>query len=270
MNFSMGFIGAGNMAEAMIKGLKQNDNQAEIWVTNRTKAERLHELKVNYGILPADFSRLAERSNVLIIAVKPKDVKSILLKLADCPGIGNKLVISLAAGIPLSLMHSHLPHTAVIRAMPNTSAAALYAMTGLVQGNGVKAEHREQAEQIFQAIGKTVWIEEGEMNALIALSGSGPAYYYLFTECLIQAGIKLGLTTETAEILAKETVVGVGRMLIESGKSPAGLREAVTSPNGTTFAALEVFRAKDLAKIVAEAAEACALRAEEMEREYGA
>lgn len=270
MNFSMGFIGAGNMAEAMIKGLKQNDNEAEIRVTNRSNAERLIKLKENYGVVPADFSQLAERSDVLIIAVKPKDVKSVLLKLADYAGIEGKLVISLAAGIPLALIQSYLPRTAVIRAMPNTSAAALYAMTGLVKGKKAREEHLHQAEQVFKAIGKTVWIGENEMNALIALSGSGPAYYYLFTECLIKAGRELGLAEETAEVLAKETVVGVGKMLTESGKSPAGLREAVTSPNGTTFAALEVFRRMNLAEIVAEAARACAKRAEEMEREYGA
>ncbi len=269
MDIKIGFIGAGNMAEAMIKGLTANAEGVEIRATNRSNQERLIGLKEKYGIIPADFTQVVELSDLLIIAVKPKDVKAILLKLQEYPQIEGKLVVSLAAGIPMALIEQCLPKTAAVRAMPNTSGAVLYAVTGLVKGNLISEKQVVWVEAVFQAMGKVAWIEEKQMNALIALSGSGPAYYYYFTEGLIKAGIALGLDQETAEMLARETLVGAGKMLTESGQSSEELRQAVTSPNGTTFAALEVFRQAELGEIISRAAQACADRAEEMEREYG-
>ncbi|MFZ3129935.1 MAG: pyrroline-5-carboxylate reductase [Desulfosporosinus sp.] len=266
MNQSIGFIGGGNMAEAIIGGIKKTDRELQIRVNERID-ERLQYLADKYGIIASGVQELAEKSAVVIIAVKPKDVLEALEKLENYL-LKDKLIISIAAGIPLKLFYKNLPGVAVIRAMPNTSTAVLHSMTGLVRGENVTQEQAEAAQQIFAAIGRILWIPEEKMNALIALSGSGPAYYYLFTESLIQAGVQLGLSEEEAELLACETLIGAGKMVTESQKTPGELREQVTSPNGTTFAALSVFKDDDLPQIVMKAAQACARRAEDMEGEY--
>jgi len=255
------------MAEAIIGGLKKIDKELQIRVTIRANHEKLQRLVDKYGIIASELQELVENSRVLVIAVKPKDVKEVLKRLKNYP-LKDKLIISIAAGIPLKVFHKCLPGVAVIRAMPNTSTAVLHSMTGLVREDTITQEQAVTAEQIFSAIGRILWIPEEKMNALIALSGSGPAYFYLFTESLIQAGVQLGLSEEEAEMLARETLVGAGKMLTESEKSPAKLREEVTSPNGTTYAALSVFKDDKLAQIVTKAAQACARRAEEMEGEY--
>lgn len=267
MDQSIGFIGGGNMAEAIIGGLKKIDKDLQIRVTNRANHERLQQLVDRYSIKATALQELVDDSRVLIIAVKPKDVQEVLKHLKKY-ALQDKLIISIAAGIPLKIFQKYLPGAAVIRAMPNTSTAVLHSMTGLVRGEAITDEQAENAEQIFSAIGRVLWIPEEKMNGLIALSGSGPAYFYLFTESLIQAGVQLGLSEEEAEMLARETLVGAGKMLAESAKSPAKLREEVTSPNGTTYAALTVFNEDKLAQIVMKAAQACARRAGEMEGEY--
>ena len=267
MNPSIGFIGGGNMAEAIIGGLRKTDQDLEIRVTNRANHERIQRLVDKYRIKATEFQELVEDSQVLIIAVKPKDVQIVLKHLKN-HSLQDKLIISIAAGIPLKVYNKHLPGVAVIRAMPNTSTAVLHSMTGLVRGETISQEQAETAERIFWAIGRILWIPEEKMNALIALSGSGPAYFYLFTESLIQAGVQLGLSEEEAEMLARETLIGAGKMLTESEKSPAKLREEVTSPNGTTYAALSVFKEDKLVQIVMKAAQACVRRAEDMEGEY--
>lgn len=267
MNQSIGFIGGGNMAEAIIGGLKKMNMDLQIRVTNRANHGRLQHLVAKYRIIATELQELVENSQVLIIAVKPKDVHEVLKHLNNFT-LKDKLIISIAAGIPLKVFYKNLPGVAVIRAMPNTSTAVLHSMTGLVRGETIAPEQAETAEQIFSAIGRILWIPEAKMNALIALSGSGPAYFYLFTEGLIQAGVQLGLSEEEAELLARETLVGAGKMLTESEKSPAKLREEVTSPNGTTYAALSVFKEDNLTQIVLKAAQACARRAADMEGEY--
>lgn len=266
MNQSIGFIGGGNMAEAIIGGLRKADKEAQIRVVERFD-ERLKYLVNKYSIIAASVQELVENSDVLVLAVKPKDVREVLEQFGK-HSLNDKLIISIAAGIPLKLFYNTIPGAAVIRAMPNTSTAALHSMTGLVRGENITQEQVDVAQHIFEVIGRVLWIPEEKMNALIALSGSGPAYFYLFTESLMQAGIELGLSEEEAEKLAKETIIGAGKMLSESDKSPGRLREEVTSPNGTTYAALGVFADERLAQTVFNAAQACARRAEEMEGEY--
>ena len=266
MTQSIGFIGGGNMAEAIIGGIRKTDKELEIRVNERFD-ERLQYLVDKYGVIGSGVQELVEKSEVMILAVKPKDVREVLETLGNYT-LNDKLIITIAAGIPLKLFYKHLPGVAVVRVMPNTSTAVLHAMSGLVRGENVAPEQAETAQEIFSAVGRIVWIPEEKINALTALSGSGPAYFYLFTECLIQAGVELGLSAEEAELLARETLVGAGKMLTESGKSPGKLREQVTSPNGTTFEALSVFNEENLAQIVTKAARACAQRAEEMEGEY--
>lgn len=266
MNHSIGFIGGGNMGEAIISGLRKSDKELQIRVCNRSNNERLQRLVDQYAITPSKLVDTVENSRVLIIAVKPKDVRTVLEQLKNYK-LDDKLIISVAAGVSLKVFYKYLPGVAVIRAMPNTSSAVLHSMTGLVRGEKVTAKQVEMGEQIFSAIGKTMWIPEEKMNALIALSGSGPAYFYLFAESLAKAGVDLGLSEEEAGTLVLETLLGAGRMMAESDKSPGMLREQVTSPNGTTFAALKAFTDDKLPRTVLKAAQACAQRAEAMEGE---
>lgn len=266
MTHSIGFIGGGNIAEAIIGGLKKTDKQLQIRVSNRSNHERLQHLVNKYGITASDLEDIVKNSRVLIIAVKPKDVLGVVKQLKNYK-LNDTLIISVAAGVPLKVFYKHLPGVAVIRAMPNTSTAVLHSMTGLVRGENVTDEQAKVGEQIFSATGHVMWIPEEKMNALISISGSGPAYFYLFAESLIKAGVHLGLSEEEAEILVLETLVGAGKMIAESDKSPGRLREEVTSPNGTTYAALNVFTDDNLAHTVLKAAQACAQRAEDLEGE---
>lgn len=267
MNESIGFIGGGNVAEAIIGGLRKTDRDRQIRVTNRTNHERIQRLVDTYDIMATQMQELVDASNVLIIAVKPKDVLDVLKNLKNYD-LADKLIISVAAGIPMKVFSKHLPCIAVVRAMPNTSTAVLLSMTGLVRGENVLEEQATVAECIFSSIGQTLWIPEEKMNALIAISGSGPAYFYLLTENLIHAGVQLGLSEAEADRLARVTLVGAGKMLTEIRKSPGRLREEVTSPNGTTYAAMSVFMEERFPEIIVKAVRACAQRAEDMEGEY--
>jgi pyrroline-5-carboxylate reductase len=263
----IGFIGTGNLASSIIKGLRQTKAAYELYLydVDPAKAAALAEA---YAASSCSLAEVVREAAILLLAVKPKDVPALLgeLKGHDLAG---KLVMTVAAGIGINLYEKQLPGTAVIRVMPNTASAVLQAVSGLVRGSRVTDEQAAAGEKIFAAVGKVLWLEDAKINALTAVSGSGPAYFYLLAELMAAAGVKLGLTREEAELLAGETLVGAGRMLAAGGRSPQALREAVTSPNGTTFAALEVFRQEGLAEIVYRAMQACQQRSEEMEREYG-
>ncbi|MDD2233563.1 MAG: pyrroline-5-carboxylate reductase [Desulfitobacteriaceae bacterium] len=262
----VGFIGAGNLAEAIIKGLSLGKEKTSIIVTDLLE-ERLNVLKEKYGVFTGGLAQVVEESDVLILAVKPKDIAALLKSLAGF-FLQGKLVISAAAGIPLKMLEKGLPGVAVVRVMPNTSCAVLLSMTGMVLGSLASDEDKLLAEDIFCRVGKVLWVAEDKINAVTAVSGSGPAYYYLFTECLAAAGAELGLTAEEARLLAQETFVGASQLLISSRKSPNRLREDVTSPNGTTYAAIQQFEQANLKDIVLTAAISAAKRAAEMEREF--
>jgi len=263
---TIGFIGTGNLASSVIKGLSQQDTDFRIMAYDvfQEKAELLAQ---TYGVASASFTETIQGSDVIFLAVKPKDIKGLLDQLAQF-NLAGKLIITVVAGIGLSVYEQELPGIAVVRVMPNTSSAVLQAVSGLARGCCVTDGQAKTAETIFAVLGKFLWIDDSKMNALTAVSGSGPAYFYFFTELMALAGEKLGLTRDEAEFLAAETMVGAGKMIAESGKTSLELREAVTSPNGTTYAALESFRQAGLADIVYQAMEACAKRAEEMEGEY--
>lgn len=264
---AIGFIGAGNMAEAIIRGLRAVGMSTEIRVTNRSNREKLQHMAEHYKVTSSTYEEIVKESEIIVLAVKPKDMLEVLKNLKNDLK-PSQLLITVAAGIPIKTYETNVPGIPVIRAMPNTSSSVLKSMTGLVRGSAAQDQHVKMAEAIFQAVGKTLWIPEEKLNVLMSISASGPAYFYLFTETLIQAGLIFGLSEEDAEMLAKETLFGATQMLKESGKSPARLREEVTSPKGTTLAALNVFWDKDLQGIVTSAAKACQIRAEEMEKEY--
>jgi len=261
----VGFIGTGNLAVSLIKGLRQNNTSYSVYLYDLMK-EKADVLAKQYEAQSCSFSEVVTQSEIIVLAVKPKDMRGLLQELSTY-SLKGKLIIPVAAGVGLEVYEKALPGNAVVRVMPNTSSAVLQAVSGLVRGRYVNTEQAFAAEQIFSAVGKVLWIEDSKINALTAVSGSGPAYFYLFTELMAKAGETLGLTKQEAEFLARETLVGAGRMLAEDSRSPQELREAVTSPNGTTFAALETFSQEGLEQTVYLAMRACLARAEEMEGE---
>lgn len=263
----VGFIGTGNLAVSLIKGLRQKKAPYSLYLYDLMK-EKADALAVQHDAQSCSFAEVIAESEIIVLAVKPKDIQTLLQELSKY-SLKGKLIITVAAGVSLDVYEKALPRSAIVRVMPNTSSAVLQAVSGLVRGQYVSLEQALAAEQIFSAVGKIMWIEDKKINALTAVSGSGPAYFYLFTELMAIAGEKLGLNKEEAEFLARETLVGAGKMLSEDKRSPQELREAVTSPNGTTFAALQTFSQQGLDHIVYLAMKACLERAGEMEREGG-
>jgi pyrroline-5-carboxylate reductase len=264
----LGFLGGGNLAASMMRGLRAQNASCDMLVHD-VDPERQEILRAAYAAQPAAAAVLTAEAEVILLLVKPNQVSGLLTSLQG-HDLSGKLLISTAAGIPLRFYSARLPGAALVRAMPNTSSAALRAVTGLAAGGGVSPAQRETAAAIFSALGKVLWLEESAMNAVTALSGSGPAYFYLLTELMAEAGAALGLAPATAQFLARETMIGAGRMLESGAENPAVLRERVTSPGGTTFAALRSLEADDLRAAVRRALAAAAARAAEMELEFGA
>lgn len=265
------FLGSGNMAAAIGRGLAAKRAPFELcfYDLSRDKAAALGaELG---GGAAATLSEAVAGADIILLAVKPQAMEGLLSELSPLlvPG---QLVLTIAAGLPLAYYEQRLAdRTALVRIMPNTSAAVLAAISGLMAGQYATEEHRRLAEEIFAAVGRCVWIEEEQVHALTAISGSGPAYFYAFCEAMAKAGVALGLPPAVAGALARQTAVGAGKMLAEKEEDAAVLREQVTSKGGTTAAALAEFgRDAALDKLVAGACRACAERSREMGQELGA
>jgi len=268
--FTVGFIGAGNMADALIKGLLHRHVLApdSVWATNRSNRERLSALGARYGIRTTPIKPpLLEAADVVILAVKPKDAQEVLDEIAGAVR-PDQLVVSVIAGIPLSVLEPQLGAAPIIRAMPNTSAAVLASATALTAGTYATDDHLRTATRIFDAVGDTVVVPEDVLDVVTGLSGSGPAYVYHLIEAMIHAGTELGLTGDLARRLAVQTLVGAARMLAESAEDPGELRRRVTSPGGTTMAALGVLEDRGFARAVRDAIGRAAERAREMAVEY--
>ncbi len=266
----IGLIGAGNMADALIRGILGQrlllPNQ--VWATNRSNRDRLMALETNYGIrITTTKPSLLDAATVLILAVKPKDMHDVFKEIGDTVR-QDQLVISVAAGVPLTAIERALAGVPVIRAMPNTSAAVQASATVLARGTHASEDHLHTATQIFQAVGDAVSAPEEVLDTVTGLSGSGPAYIYRFTEAMIAAGTDLGLSDALARRLAIQTLFGAARMLTQSEEDPAELRRRVTSPGGTTMAGLSVLEARGFANTVGEAVRCATARARELAREH--
>lgn len=263
---NISFIGTGNMAGAIINGLAKTQKDAVSMHLYDLKTEKAKTLaEKTDSIAESSLEAVVEAGDIIVLAVKPQNMADLLediapLILADAK---NKTVVAIAAGIELAVYEKALPGVAVCRAMPNTSAAVLAAITGLMAGSLLTEEEGKKVQQIFDAIGSSLWIDEKDIHALIAVSGSGPAYFYYFTEVMAKVGEKLGLPAETAEKLARHTAIGAGKMLAEKTESAETLRIQVTSPGGTTAEAINVFQQK-LPEVVEEAMTACAEKSAEM------
>ncbi|HVC02829.1 MAG TPA: pyrroline-5-carboxylate reductase [Steroidobacteraceae bacterium] len=268
----LGFIGGGNMAAALIGGLiRRGVRPAQIAVADPSE-ERRRQLGAEFGVAAsAENARAVAGCEVIVLAVKPQQMRPVALALA--PGLRDSpaLVVSVAAGIPhAALARWFGPRVPVVRTMPNRPALNGFGATGLYAPASVGAAYRALAESIMSAVSATVWVEhESQMDTVTALSGSGPAYFFLFMEALQAAAHERGLPWDIAHRLTLETAFGAAQMARQSTESLAALREQVTSQGGTTAAALAVLDAAGLHAIVAHAIAAADRRSAQLAAEYG-
>ena len=262
----VGFIGGGHMAEALIQGLLTSRTIApgECWVCDILE-ERLIHLKKKFGIKAIkEASQLLVSSRVIILAVKPQNVAKALQALVP-HWSQDRLLISIAAGIPMSYLAQFFMKTPrLIRVMPNTPALVLAGMSALAKNSAAKEEDLELAERLFKAVGETVRVDEGQMDAVTGLSGSGPAYVFTFLEGLADAGVKMGLPRALALKLALQTVWGSAQMARSLDIRLGQLKEMVTSPGGTTIAGLHTLEKAGFRGILMDAVEAAAKRSGEL------
>ncbi|WP_342227563.1 pyrroline-5-carboxylate reductase [Rickettsiella endosymbiont of Rhagonycha lignosa] len=269
-NSIISFIGAGNMASSLIKGLlKEKYPSKNIWAANNN-IEQLNKLK-NLNInLTTDNRYAVQMANIVVLAVKPQILKTVLIEIEDLIQKKKSLIISLAVGINLENIALYLsnPSLAIIRCMPNTPALIGYGATGLFANQNCSSFQKNAAESIFRSVGTIVWLpKEEQIDVVAALSGSGPAYFFFFMEALEKAAVELGLSKENANLLTLQTALGSAQMAKESKKSMAELRQEVTSPGGTTEKALEFFKSSHFPNIVKEALKKAKNRAEEIAKD---
>lgn len=259
------FIGGGNMANALIQGLiaTQTARREQILVSD-IRAEGLASLRDRLGVRTTLDNRIACQSDIVVLSVKPQVFPTLLPAIA--PNLApSTLVISIAAGVPLAAIEAALPHSRVVRAMPNTPALVSAGATALALGARATQDDLTLATKIFASIGVVVQVQDEQMDAVTALSGSGPAYVFLLAEALAAAGAQLGLAPDVAAKLATQTIHGAGKLLAESHDGPGELRRKVTSPGGTTAAGLAALEARDFAAAI----NACVTAACERGRELG-
>ncbi len=265
---NLGFIGGGQMGEALIRGvLATGLYQPQEIAVAEPSAQRRELLADRYGVLVYEKDeQLWEFCQVMILAVKPQIMGSILEQIREKVDGQKHLLISIAAGISLGFLEGGLaPGKArVIRVMPNTPALVLAGASALSPGSHVDDHDLKLAEKIFAAVGKAVILPESAMDGVTGLSGSGPAYVFTFLESLIDAGVKVGLSREVAGVLARQTIMGSMQLAEESRQSPADLRAMVTSPGGTTIAGLHALENGAFRGLVMDAVETAARRSREL------
>lgn len=263
------FVGGGNMASALIGGLLQQGFAKSDFAVMDVSAQARDRIAKLHGVASAAAIEDLTPADVVMLAVKPQQVRVVAQNIS--PGVGAALVISIAAGIRTAELTRWLGgHRRLVRAMPNTPALIRAGVTGLYATNGATSADRQAAERILGGVGAVRWFErEDLLDAVTAVSGSGPAYAFYFIEAIEQAALELGLDADAARMLTLETFVGAARLAVGSEYSPAQLRENVTSKGGTTQRALESMEAAGVKKCIIDAVKAAALRARELGDELG-
>jgi pyrroline-5-carboxylate reductase len=257
-------IGVGKIGELVVSGLVRAGRPADQILITARRPERGKELADRYGVRLVDNATAVAEADILAIAVKPQDAGTLLDEVGPRVPAG-KLIVSLCAGLPTSFFAARLPEgTPVVRVMTNTPALVDQAMTAISAGPHATGEHLAIAEEMFQPLGSTVRVPESQQDAVTALSGSGPAYFYLLVEAMIDAGILLGLPRQVAHELIVQTAIGSAVMLRDSGEHPVKLREAVTSPAGTTISAIRELENHGVRAALLAALEAARDRAREI------
>ncbi len=272
MNKKIAFLGAGSMAEALIAGIvaKGETTPEDLWVCNRSNDIQLDRLKAKYGVISCrNMPSLLTDADIIVLAVKPKDVYTVLQQAK--PYLNNtKILISVAAGISTqsieAILDSSMP---IIRAMPNTSAAVGKSATAISGNTYMKPEHLTLAKEIFKTVGMVVFTEEEKMDAVTGLSGSGPAYIYYLIEAMQQSAQQIGLNHQEAQTLIIQTLMGAAEMVHSSDKTPQMLRYEVTSPGGTTEAGIQILEHHGVKEAFIECIQEATLQSERMGKELG-
>jgi pyrroline-5-carboxylate reductase len=268
----LGFLGAGNMSEALIKGLLHGRVlAADRIVASDVKPGRLQLMHERHAIRTTPDNRVVVRdADVLVLAVKPQSIDKLLTEIAQDVR-PNQLVISVAAGVPIEALETRLPAgSRVVRAMPNTPATVQAGATAIAGGAHAHDDDLRVARELFEAVGRVVVLDEALLDAVTGLSGSGPAYVMLIIEALADGGVKVGLHRDTALLLAAQTVFGSASLLLETGEHPGRLKDMVTSPGGTAIAGLHTLESGALRKTLIDAVEIASKRAAQLGEEMAA
>ncbi|MBL9039866.1 MAG: pyrroline-5-carboxylate reductase [Archangium sp.] len=262
---SIAFLGAGNMANALVKGLLRAGTPAKLIHATVKREEKKRELETTHGIqVGFDNRAAAAKADVVVLCVKPQAMDALLTHIA--PAIdATKLVVSVAAGVPIAAIERRFGAGArIVRAMPNTPALVGLGATALSAGAHATAEDLTLATAVFNAVGITTVLDESLLDAVTGLSGSGPAYIFLIIEALSDAGVKVGLSRHVALKLAAQTVLGSAQLLLETQQHPGHLKDQVTSPGGTAIAGLHTLEAGGLRTTLMDAVEAATRRAKQL------
>ena len=253
------------MAEAMIRGLLRGEDFAPAQIiASGPREDRVAELREKYGIRATTDNKTPAAAEIVVLSVKPQILSRVLDEVADAIS-ADALVISIAAGVPVAAIQSRLASgTRVVRAMPNTPALVDAAATAIAGGEHARASDLDDAKKIFDAIGLTVILEESALDAVTGLSGSGPAYVFLILEALSDAGVKVGLSRRTAQLLAAQTVLGSAKLLLETNEHPGRLKDMVTSPGGTAITGLHTLENGGVRTTLMNAVEAATRRSREL------
>jgi pyrroline-5-carboxylate reductase len=264
MGETVAVLGAGKMGEALLSGMVRAGRPASSLLFTERHPDRVEELSARYGVEAVTSAQAAARADTLLVAVKPQEIHALLDDLADAVTSRN-LVITIAAGVPTGLFEKRLASgTPVVRVMSNTPVFVDEAMSAISAGAHAGEEHLVRTEALLMPVGKVIRVPERQLDAVTALSGSGPAYFFYLVEAMIDAGILLGLPRAVAAELIVQTAIGSAVMLRDSGEHPVQLREAVTSPGGTTIAAIRELENHGVRAALLSALEAARDRSQEL------
>jgi pyrroline-5-carboxylate reductase len=264
MKPSVAIVGVGSMGEVFVSGLLRAGWEAGDLTLCVRRPERAKELDERLGVSASlDAATAISDAEVVVVAVKPRDVPELLASLGDRVG-SKQVVVSVAAGIPIATYEAALGEVPVIRAMPNTPAAVDEAITAYCAGSFVDSTAMEKAERVLSAVGQIIRLGEQHLDAVTAVSGTGPAYAFLLAEALTEAALREGLPHHAAEQLVAQTMRGSGILMRDADSSPAALRAQVTSPGGTTAAAMHVLDGGGFRSLVEDAVRAAAARSREL------
>lgn len=260
-------VGGGRIGEALIAGLRDAGTEPQDIVVIEAVEDRAAELAKRYSILSTTLDIGCEGADVIVVAVKPGDVPAVVDRIGDAisDSVHESIVVSLAAGVPTAVLENKLSAgSPVLRVMPNTAMLVGEGVSAVSKGRFARDEHLDQVVRIMESVGSVVVVDESQMDAVTAVSGSGPAYFFLLAEALVEAAVERGLSRPVAMELATGTARGAGAMLAAGQDGPADLRAAVTSPGGTTAAAVRRLEAGGLRSAVADAVEAAATRSRQL------
>lgn len=257
---TIGIIGVGNMGTALIRGWLNTGlvKPGEMFIADR-ETEKLESLQREYGLHLGDNLQVASQADIILLAVKPQVIPEVMAELQGRLD-ASRLVISIAAGIPLHLMAAMLPEARLMRVMPNTPTLIQSGMAAVARGPRADDGDLELTCRLFDAVGRSVVVDEKVMDAVTGLSGSGPAYVFVFLEALADGGVKMGLPRQTALLLAAQTILGAASLYLETREHPGSLKDMVTSPAGTTIAGLHALEQGGFRGLVMNAVESAAKR----------